>query len=129
MSRFPSGTTRTAASLAEVSSPSGRKQLSSAEQATIFSARKALALSSHQARLAALRNGESCISATVQWQALENGMQQERQANIAIHKANRAEVRSLFARNGLSFPEHHEVVGSTAGVLIRSVRASWGPED
>jgi len=104
------------AALAEAPPQSGRPRLTPAQQAKIFPEQKALALSSHQARMAALTDGERCITAAGHWDALKNCMRQERQANIALHKANRAQMRSLFERNGIPFPEHREGGG----------RGRWG---
>jgi hypothetical protein len=100
-----------AAGLAQTTPPTGRPQLTPAQQAKIFPEQKALALSSHQARMAALTDGERCITSAGQWDALRNCMLQERQANIALHKANLAQMRSLFERNGIPIPQHREGSG------------------
>jgi hypothetical protein len=96
------------AALAQTTPPTGRPQLTPAQQAKIFPEQKALSLKSHQTRIASLTDGERCISAAGNWEALKSCMQQERQANMAMHKANRSEMRSLFERNGIPFPEARE---------------------
>jgi hypothetical protein len=71
----------------------------------IFPEHRTLAIRDHQARIAILQKGERCISAAASADALRQCMREERSSYQEQRQRHRAEMRSLFQRNGISVPE------------------------
>lgn len=79
-------------------------RLTPAQQEAVFPDQKALALRHHRERLSAMQDGLRCLENAGNWQALRNCMQQERRNNMEQRRAYWGELRSLYARNGITLP-------------------------
>lgn len=80
-------------------------RLSQAQRQKIFPDTRALAVQDHQARIVILQQGERCLAAATNGDALRACMRQERQAMQAQHQQHREALRQVFVRNGLPVPD------------------------
>jgi hypothetical protein len=71
----------------------------------IFPEHRNLAIRDHQARIAILQKGESCVAAAGNGDALRECMKQERTAYQQQRQAHRTEMLRLLERNGIPVPE------------------------
>ena len=84
--------------------PRPRPQLSQAQQQKIFPEQRALVLQDHRQRIAILQQGERCLSAATNGDALRACMKQERNAYQKQRDDHRAAMRALLQRNGIQPP-------------------------
>jgi hypothetical protein len=84
--------------------PRPRPQLSQTQQQKIFPEQRALVLQDHRQRIAILQQGERCLSAATNGDALRACMKQERNAYQKQRDDHRAAMRALLQRNGIQPP-------------------------
>ena len=87
------------------SSPSGPQVLSPEQQNILFPGRKALLLEEQKGRIAILERSRSCVGRASTPEALSSCLMQERRDTMALRSRFRDQMRELFAKNGIPFPE------------------------
>ena len=90
-------------------------RLTQAQRQKIFPDTRALAVQDHQARIVILQQGERCLAAAANGDALRACMRQERQAMQAQHQQHREALRQVFVRNGLPVPDWSKRQGGPGG--------------
>jgi hypothetical protein len=97
------GTAGTA--LAQPLGQPARGSLSPEQWQRVFPEHRQLALRDHQARIAILRRGESCIRAARDAGAMLSCKREERRAFQDHRRRHKAELRRLFESRGIPLPE------------------------
>jgi len=90
-------------------------RLTQAQRQKIFPDTRALAVQDHRARIVILQQGERCLAAAANGDALRACMRQERQAMQAQHQQHREALRQVFVRNGLPVPDWSKRQGGPGG--------------
>lgn len=98
-----------------VGDPGGPGRPTPAQWQKIFPEHRQLALQDHRARLAILQQGERCIAAAGNGDALRACMRQERSAMQQQRREHMAAMRTLFERNGMPVPEWKNRRGGPGG--------------
>lgn len=80
-------------------------RLSAAQRQKLFPETRTLALQDHQARIAILQQGQRCIGAAGNGDALRACMRQERQAMDEQRGRHREALRQAFVRQGIPVPD------------------------
>lgn len=80
-------------------------RLTPAQQAQTFPERRTELLRHHRERISILRNGERCIDAARDSEALRRCMQQERQQQQALRQSHWEAMRGIYERNGIEMPQ------------------------
>lgn len=80
-------------------------QLTPEQQQKLFPGRKALLLQEQKERIAILQRSERCVNRAASADALRGCLLQERRDHQELRSRFRAEMRQLFARNGIAFPQ------------------------
>ena len=93
----------------------GGPRLTPEQRQRMFPPTRTLALQDHQARIAILQQGQSCISAAANGDALRQCMRQERQAIDAQRNRHREALRQAFQRAGIPVPDWSQRQGRRLG--------------
>ncbi|MFN6337129.1 MAG: hypothetical protein ACK41W_00125 [Cyanobacteriota bacterium] len=94
------------AALAQPVGPNPRgERLTPEQRQRVFPEQRRLALVDHQARIAILRRGESCLNAAANADALRDCLRQEREAMGRQRREFMNEMKALYERNGLAAPQ------------------------
>jgi len=80
-------------------------RLTEAQKQKVFPETRSLAVQDHQARIAILQQGERCLAAAPNGDALRSCMRQERQAIEVQRQKHREALRQVFQRNGIPVPD------------------------
>jgi hypothetical protein len=83
----------------------GRLQLTPQQQQQVFPGQKTLWLKQQRARITAIQTAERCVNAARTPEAFNDCLRQQRQANMALHRSHKAEMRDLYGRYGIQLPE------------------------
>ncbi|MFM7269873.1 MAG: hypothetical protein ACKOZT_15045 [Cyanobium sp.] len=83
----------------------GGPRLTPEQRQRIFPETRALALQDHQARIGILQQGQRCIGAAANGDALRQCMRQERQAVDVQRSRHREALRGVFVRAGIPVPD------------------------
>ena len=98
-----------------VGDPGGTGRPTPAQWQKIFPEHRQLALQDHRARLAILQQGERCIAAAGNGDALRACMREERSAMQQQRRQHMDAMRALFERNGMPAPEWKNRRGGLGG--------------
>lgn len=98
-------TGETARAQSAPSTPSGPQVLTPDQQKKLFPGRKALLLEEQKGRLTILERSRSCVERASSATALSSCLMQERRDTMALRSRFRDQMRELFAKNGIPFPE------------------------
>ncbi len=83
----------------------GMPQLTPEQQLKLFPGRKALLLQEQRERVAILQRSQSCVNRAGSPDALRTCLMQERRDTQALRSRFRSEMRQLFEKNGITFPQ------------------------
>lgn len=90
-------------------------RLSAAQRQKLFPETRSLAIQDHQARIAILQQGQRCLGAAGNGDALRACMRQERQAMDAQRSRHREALRQAFVRQGIPVPDWSQRSGHRHG--------------
>ena len=82
-------------------------RLNPEQQQQLFPERKALLAQQQRERIAILQRSLSCVNAASSSDALRNCLMQERRDQQALRSRFRDQMRVLFERNGIPFPDRN----------------------
>lgn len=82
-----------------------RPKLTPQQQEQLFPGQKALWLKQQRARISAIQTAERCVNAARTPEAFKDCLRQERQANMALRRSHKAQMRELYGRYGIALPE------------------------
>lgn len=82
-----------------------RERLTPEQRQKLFPEQRRLALRDHRARIAILKQGESCLTNATSADALRDCMRAQREAMWQQRRQHMGDLQALYERNGLPMPQ------------------------